>query len=126
MQSKITTAEIMGKVQGLNFVVMGPFLVADMSAQVPSAIAGLPVGEHGMEDVRFGQQTEAHRHKFASFYKSSGLDIECEGERFTLPKCALILVLPGISHSWIPQEDRGEVGSVDWRHVKQTLVAVVA
>jgi hypothetical protein len=120
---KETVSQIMKRVQGLNFKAVGPFLVADLSTQAEQVFENLPVGEHGMEDVLFGQKTQAHTHEFPSFYKSKGLDVEYEGERFILPARALTLVLPGLDHSWVPKQSQGAVGSVDWRHEKQFLVA---
>lgn len=119
--SEENTLQIMESVQGMSFQAIGPFLVADLSDHAESIFKSLPVGEHGMEGVAFGHKTESHRHQFPSFYKSSGLNVICEGERYFLPTRALTLVLPGVDHSWVPQKDLGFVGSVDRRHEKQVL-----
>jgi hypothetical protein len=104
--------------QGLAFVPQGPFLVAKLPAT-----DGIPVGKHGMEEVKPGQSTKSHAHGFASFYKSDGLNVSCNGKVFRLPKKAVTLVLPGVPHSWIPKGARaGKVGSVDARHRKQVVV----
>lgn len=118
---KENTLQIMERVQGMSFKAIGPFLVVDLSDQAESVFKNLPVGEHGMEDVAFGQKTESHYHQFPSFYKSSDLNVECEGKQYVLPARALTLVLTGLDHSWVPQQSHGSVGSVDWRHEKQVL-----
>lgn len=118
---KESTLQIMERLQGMSFKAIGPFLVADLSDRAWSVSENLPVGEHGMEDVAFGQKTESHRHQFPSFYRSSDLDVECKGKRYVLPTRALTLVLPGLDHSWVPKQEHGAVGSVDWRHDKQVL-----
>ncbi len=115
------TLQIMERVQGMSFKAIGPFLVADLGDQAGSVFENLPVGEHGMEDVVFGQKTKSHSHQFVSFYKSSDLNVECGGKEYVLPARALTLVLPGLDHSWIPKQDHGVVGSIDWRHEKQVL-----
>lgn len=115
------TKDVLERVQGLGFKAIGPFLVADLTGQLESVFSGLQVGEHGMEEVSLGKRTESHTHPFPSFYKSSGLDVECGGVRFSLPSQALTLVLPGFDHSWVPQNGHGKVGSVDHRHEKQVV-----
>lgn len=119
----MNASEIISRVSGLDFKAMGPFLVADFGNQPDSIFSALPVGEHGMETVRQGEKTQSHDHEFLSFYKSTGLDVECGGKRFSLPTKALTLVLPGLQHSWVPKQDGGSVGSVDLRHQKQVILA---
>jgi len=111
----------MKQVQGSIFKTIGPFLVAELGEKL---FEKMIVSKHGMERVLFGQKTEPHTHDFPSFYKSSNLDVVCEGKKYSLPKQALTLVLPGIDHSWIPQEEQGAVGSIDSRHAKQVLACV--
>lgn len=105
--------------QGISFVTIGPFLVSDMSSD--ENFNTIPVGAHGMEEISLGQKTKAHTHNFPSFYKSKGLDIESEKKVFSLPEQALVLVLPGVVHSWIPKKSGGVVASVDTRHQKQVI-----
>ncbi len=115
----MNTNEILGKIQGLHFRVVGPFLVADMDGR-----QSLEVGENGMEEVWPGTQTEPHTHAVTSFYQTEGLDMVDEaGCRYTLHRSALIIVLPGVGHSWIPKDGQsGAVGSVGHRHEKQRIL----
>lgn len=113
---------IMNQIQGLEFKVIGPFLVTDLNSKTKKFFENLAAGEHGMEKILNGQKTESHTHDFCSFYKSNNLNVDCAGEEFILPSRALTLVLPGVEHSWIPKSNQGSVGSIDWRHAKQILV----
>lgn len=60
-----------------------------------------------MEGVPEHAKTQAHTHDFVSLYKSSYLDVLYENELFNLPFLALIVVLPGITHSWVPKNNEG-------------------
>jgi hypothetical protein len=102
---------------------VGKFLIFDFTGKPRSTFENLPVGEHGMEQVSFGQKTEAHKHDFPSFYKSEGLDLLSEGERISLPQRAVTLVMIGADHSWVPKQTKGAVGSMDSQHRKQVTVA---
>lgn len=113
-----TSLDIMSRFKGLYFTVIGPFLVADLTKK-KDFFSKIAVAQHGMESLKKGEKTVSHTHDFPSFYKSEGLDVECQGERTSLPRLSLVLVLPGIGHSWIPQKSTGSVGSVDHRHKKQ-------
>ncbi len=116
----VTSKEAMSLMQGLSFTAIGPFLVADLTGK-EDLYKGIEVGEHGMEIVGLGKKTDPHSHDFPSFYKSQGLNIECGDKKYTLPKHAVTLVLPGVEHSWIPAGNAGEVGSIDTRHEKQVI-----
>jgi len=120
------TSKIMQQIQGVNFVVIGPFLVANIG-QNQKIFANLEVGEHGMESVMYGYKTESHEHNFLSFYKSDNLDVVCRGEKFELPQFALTLVPPQVDHSWTPKhhKSKGSVGSLDIEHVKQVIQLAV-
>jgi hypothetical protein len=122
------------------FKIIGPFFVAslvydDNDIGVRRVIHGnnyqepfkrLYVGKHGMESVAKGKRTRGHRHDFPSFYKADGLDVKSDRKIFTLPEKALVLILPGIHHSWMPKSKTGgRVGSIDDRHEKQVIVSVV-
>jgi hypothetical protein len=119
---KTDTTTILALVEGFTFNVMGPLLVANLTDEPDSVFNNLPIGEHGMEEVSQGLVTEPHDHNFPSFYKSSNLDVVCDGTLVTLPDRALTLVLPGVNHSWTPKRNTGHVGSVDYRHEKQKLM----
>lgn len=120
MASPITAGPDLSALQGLNFTVIGPFFVADLSNN-EQLFATIAVGKHGMENVGRRKKTRSHDHAFISLYKSAALDVESEGKRFSLPKKALTLVPPGVPHSWVPQRSGGAVGSVDRRHRKQEV-----
>ena len=118
------STNIMALLNGRNFkfLPIGNFLVADLSEE-PDLFGQLPVGTYGMESVLFGQRTESHIHDFPSFYLTESLDIECNGETSSLPRRAVTLVLPGLPHSWKPQNKQtGAVGSIDPRHDRQKIV----
>ncbi|HLC49260.1 MAG TPA: hypothetical protein VJI96_02635 [Candidatus Andersenbacteria bacterium] len=109
--------------EGMSAVVRGRFLVFDFAGE-KSLFAALPVGQYGMEKVPAESITKSHVHDFVSAYKSSGLDVLDHGTRHELPSEALVIVLPGVSHSWIPKSEvGGEVGSCDERHERQQLEA---
>jgi len=120
----ITTQEVIALLDGVAFKVVGPFLVADLSKK-KKLWQALPVGEHGMEQVCEKQKTESHMHDFVSLYKSDALDVTSGSERFVLPKKALIIVLPGVAHSWVTKKEKGVVGSVDHRHAAQVVQKLV-
>ena len=114
------TLKMLKQVQGISFKTIGPFLVAELDEKKFKKIRA---SKHGMEHVLFGQKTESHMHDFPSFYKSSNLDVECKGKKYSLPEQALTLVLPKIDHSWVPKTESGVVGSIDYRHAKQVTSA---
>ncbi len=121
MKTNTEIRALIQQFQGLNFVSIGPFLVADLG-QDEQRFRNIPTGRHGMEDVPPGQKTEPHAHEFLSLYKSRELDVDCGGDRIQLPQLALTLVLPGVEHSWIPKGNSGgAVGSADNEHQRQVL-----
>lgn len=78
-----------------------------------------------METVPAGSRTQAHRHAFLSLYHTKKLDVfDEDGTKHALPEHALVMVPPGVEHSWIPNSNAaGKVGSLDHRHEKQNLKA---
>jgi len=120
----ITTQEVLTLLDGVQFKVVGPFLVADLSRK-KKLYNRLPVGEYGMEQVCEKQKTESHTHDFVSLYKSDALDVTSGSKRFALPKKALTIVLPGVAHSWVAKKEKGAVGSVDHRHSAQVVQKLV-
>lgn len=111
--------------QGTTFVVTGPYLVADLDHNPPIGELESQYGKHGMEEVPVGTKTQAHRHAFLSLYHAAGLAVlDEDGVKHTLPEHALVLVPPGVEHSWIPSGTMaGRVGSLDHRHEQQKLRA---
>ena len=117
---KNQTQEIFDLIQNRNFTVHEQFLVADLTEQ-PKLFANIPVGKHGLEQVCKNKQTKSHAHTFLSIYKSEDLHVLSGKQKTVLPKKSLVIVPPGVEHSWIPQKQEGVVGSVDHRHRKQVL-----
>lgn len=107
--------------EGMQFTCIGPFLVADLLDQRWS-FNDLPVGEFGLEAVASGKCTQQHFHKNVSLYKTRALDVKCRGDHFVLPQESLVVVLPGIAHSWVAKSlQAGLVGSVGHNHPKQIV-----
>jgi hypothetical protein len=52
--------------------------------------------------LSIGDRTVAHRHVFFSFYLAQKIKALAvgRGELTSLPKCALVIVLPFVMHSW--------------------------
>lgn len=100
---------------------IGPFEVLNLS-NASTLFDAITVSKYGMEEVKPGQKTEAHTHDFPSYYKSKDLNLVHKGQLITIPAQALVVVPPGVDHSWIPQNNyAGAVGSVDDRHSKQVI-----
>lgn len=110
--------------QGIYFVVIEPFLVADLDDNAPITDLEARYGRYGMEPVPVGSVTVPHKHPFLSLYHAHDLDVVREDEtRCRLPVDALVLVPPYVQHSWKPKQAdvAGAVGSLDRRHERQEL-----
>lgn len=109
------------RLKGLSFAVKGPFLVCDLTDK-PGTFKRIAVADHGMESVAMHQKTESHAHDFSSLYKSHRLNIRSGDSQYQLPDQCIVLILPGLQHSWIPKTGGGEVGSLDKQHARQIMV----
>jgi len=51
-------------------------------------------------DLRPGERTDTHTHKFLSFYVVEHMELQTRRGTLPLPGLALVIVLPSVLHGW--------------------------
>jgi hypothetical protein len=101
-------------------LIMGAFLVFPLD---PGSFKNFSETAR-MDKVPQGMQTAMHTHPFLSAYVTNNLNLYDGINHYTLPGQALVMVPVDALHSWIPQENAGQVGSVGHAHEVQALIVV--